>query len=57
MSWFLKPEQLRLNTRVTDVEYGEDGVRVVLADGSALEADYAICTFRSVVLWALGDVC
>ena len=51
---FLHPHQLMLNATVTDIRYRDngpkEGVAVRLADGSTLEADYAICTFSLGVL-------
>ncbi|KAI0070410.1 amine oxidase [Panus rudis PR-1116 ss-1] len=49
---FLKGDgsQLRLNSTVREVRYSENGVEVVLKDGSRLKADYAICTFSLGVL-------
>ncbi|EKM52553.1 uncharacterized protein PHACADRAFT_126448 [Phanerochaete carnosa HHB-10118-sp] len=52
---FLAPAQLRLNATVTAVAYDAHGVRVALADGQTLAADYAICTFSLGVLQH-GDV-
>lgn len=51
-STFLKENdlRLRLNTRVTNVQYSEDGVTVHNADGSCISAAYAICTFSLGVL-------
>lgn len=49
---FLKGNDSKLlfNTVVTDVEYSDDGVKVIMEDGSCVEADYAICTFSLGVL-------
>lgn len=44
---FVRDSQLRLNSTVSVISYAPaQGVRVTLADGQTLEADYAICTFR-----------
>ncbi|TCD69431.1 hypothetical protein EIP91_007556 [Steccherinum ochraceum] len=43
-------KQLRLNATVTEVKYSTEDVVVTLADGTALRADYAICTFSLGVL-------
>lgn len=43
---FVRHGQLRLNSTVSVISYSVDGVRVTLADGRVLTADYAICTFR-----------
>lgn len=45
---FMRHGQLRLNSTVSVISYSSNGVRVTLADGQTLTADYAICTFRSV---------
>ncbi|KAI0016095.1 amine oxidase [Xylariomycetidae sp. FL0641] len=42
--------RLRLNTTVTEVVYGEDGVTVMLQDGGCVEAEHAIATFSVGVL-------
>lgn len=49
---FLKPNDTRLllNTIVTEVKWGKFGVRIHNADGSCIDADYAICTFSLGVL-------
>ncbi|KAI0655782.1 amine oxidase [Cubamyces menziesii] len=48
---FLDPEeQVRLNATVTTIHTSEHGVTVVLEDGTALVADYALCTFSLGVL-------
>ena len=49
---FLQPNDRRLlfNTTVKAVEYSGAGVSVTNADGSCVEADYAICTFALGVL-------
>lgn len=46
--------RLRLNTQVTDVEYGSHGVVVHNHDGSCVAAAYAICTFSLGVLQNQG---
>lgn len=49
---FLKPNDSRLllNTIVTEVKWGKSGVTIDNADGTCIEADYAICTFSVGVL-------
>ncbi|KAI0729119.1 amine oxidase [Fomitopsis betulina] len=47
---FLQPDQLMLNSTVTDIAYSSEGVNVTLADGSMLVADYVLCTFSLGVL-------
>ncbi|KAL4781309.1 amine oxidase [Aspergillus varians] len=49
---FLRPDdpRLRLNTQVTDIEHGVEGVVVYNSDGSCISAAYAICTFSVGVL-------
>lgn len=42
--------RLLLNTVVTDVHWGKSGVKIDNADGTCIEADYAICTFSVGVL-------
>lgn len=51
-STFLKKNdpRLRLNTQVTDIEYSDNGVTVYNADGSCVNAAYALCTFSVGVL-------
>lgn len=51
-STFLKQNdpRLRLNTQVTNIEYSPRGVTVHNADGSCVQAAYAICTFSLGVL-------
>ncbi|KAG2365983.1 hypothetical protein BDR07DRAFT_1449593 [Suillus spraguei] len=52
---FLQPEQVSLNSVVTTIAYSEDGVTVTLQDGTALTADYVLCTFSLGVL-QYGDI-
>ncbi|KAL4865832.1 hypothetical protein BDV12DRAFT_210915 [Aspergillus spectabilis] len=49
---FLPPHdpRLRLNTQVTEIEHGVEGVIVRNSDGSCISAAYAICTFSVGVL-------
>ncbi|KAI0742275.1 amine oxidase [Daedaleopsis nitida] len=47
---FMKEDQVRLNATVTEIHTSKKGVIVLLADGSALSADYALCTFSLGVL-------
>jgi polyamine oxidase len=49
---FLKPNdpRLLLNTTVKNIKYSNSGVVITAKDGSKIEADYAISTFRCV-LW------
>lgn len=47
---FLKPNQLMLNSLVTNIAYSTSGVNVTLKDGRFLLADYAISTFSVGVL-------
>ena len=47
---FLQPSQLKLNSTVTNIEYGTSGVKVTLKDNETLEADYALVTFSVGVL-------
>ncbi len=42
--------RLLLDTVVTDIAYGPDGVVVSLGDGDCIEAQFAICTFSVGVL-------
>ncbi|KAJ3499699.1 hypothetical protein NLG97_g150 [Lecanicillium saksenae] len=51
-STFLKEgdPRLRLNNRVTNITYSDDGVTVYSDDGSCVSAAYAICTFSVGVL-------
>ncbi|KAI9821058.1 MAG: hypothetical protein M1827_003791 [Pycnora praestabilis] len=42
--------RLLLNTIVTNITYSDNSVTVYNADGSCIEADYAICTFSLGVL-------
>ena len=43
---FLEDRQLMLGATVEEIWYSANGVKVVLAGGRTLEADYVICTFR-----------
>ncbi|KAF8989807.1 amine oxidase [Hymenopellis radicata] len=52
---FLKPDQLMLNSLVTDVAYSDGGVTVTLQSGEVLTSDYALCTF-SVGVLQYGDI-
>ncbi|KAG1856040.1 hypothetical protein DFJ58DRAFT_702647 [Suillus subalutaceus] len=52
---FLQPEQVSLNSVVTTIAYSGDGVTVTLENGTALTADYVLCTFSLGVL-QYGDV-
>ncbi len=52
---FLNPEQLMLNSPVTDIAYSGSGVTVTLQSGEVLTADYALCTF-SVGVLQYGDI-
>ncbi|KAI0328841.1 amine oxidase [Cubamyces sp. BRFM 1775] len=52
---FLDDEQVKLNATVTTIHTAEHGVAVALEDGTALVADYALCTFSLGVLQH-GDV-
>ena len=56
-SEFLKSNdtRLHLNTIVKNITWSDHGVRVVNADGSCIDADYAILTFSVGVLQS-GDV-
>jgi polyamine oxidase len=49
---FLTPNdpRLRLSTNVTSITYSSYGVIVGMADGSCIQADYAVCTFSLGVL-------
>ncbi|KAF8064162.1 amine oxidase [Lyophyllum atratum] len=47
---FLKPSQLRLNSTVKTVSWSGSGVKILLADGSLISGDYALCTFSLGVL-------
>lgn len=47
---FLQPDQLMLNSTVTNITYSSEGVNVTLSDGSVLVADYVLCTFSLGVL-------
>ncbi|TFY63914.1 hypothetical protein EVJ58_g2955 [Rhodofomes roseus] len=47
---FLRPDQLLLNSTVTNITYSSDGVNVTLTDGTVLLADYVLCTFSLGVL-------
>ena len=47
---FLQPQQLMLNATVGKVRTTSRGVRVTLASGEVLAADYALCTFSLGVL-------
>jgi polyamine oxidase len=49
---FLKPNDTRLllNNIVSAVDYSSSGVKVIMDDGSCVEADYAVCTFSLGVL-------
>ncbi|CCM00964.1 uncharacterized protein FIBRA_03012 [Fibroporia radiculosa] len=47
---FLQPQQLMLNSTVTNITYSSSGVNVTLTDGTLLVADYALCTFSLGVL-------
>ncbi|KOC10810.1 polyamine oxidase [Aspergillus flavus AF70] len=42
--------RLLLNTKVTNITYGPEGVRVYSSDGNCVQAAYAICTFSLGVL-------
>jgi polyamine oxidase len=54
---FLKPEQVRFNTQVTQIDYSSDGVTIHTKNGDCVRAAYAICTFsvgvlqRDVIKW------
>lgn len=52
---FLQPEQVSLNSVVTTIAYSGDGVTVTLKNGTALTADYVLCTF-SVGVLQYGDI-
>ncbi len=43
-------ERVKLNTRVTQIQYNESGVVVTTSDGKKYEADYAVVTFSLGVL-------
>lgn len=43
---FVRNGQVRLNSTVDVVEYSASGVKVILKDGTTMNADYVICTFR-----------
>ncbi|EPE27798.1 FAD/NAD(P)-binding protein [Glarea lozoyensis ATCC 20868] len=49
---FLTPNdtRLRLSTNVTSITYSSYGVIIGMADGSCIQADYAVCTFSLGVL-------
>jgi len=47
---FLQPDQLMLNSTVTNITYSSDGVNVTLTDGTEIIADYVLCTFSLGVL-------
>lgn len=47
---FLHPDQLMLNSTVTNITYSSEGVNVALEDGTVLLADYVLCTFSLGVL-------
>lgn len=47
---FLKPQQISLNSTVTDIKYSDSGVTVKLRDGKSISGDYALCTFSVGVL-------
>ena len=51
-STFLEEDdpRLMLNTIVSDITYSNNGVTIHTADGSCIQADYAICTFSIGVL-------
>ncbi|KAL4917680.1 amine oxidase [Aspergillus aurantiobrunneus] len=46
----LHDPRLRLNTQVTEIEHGTEGVIVRMADGACISTAYAICTFSVGVL-------
>ncbi|KAG1830229.1 hypothetical protein EV424DRAFT_1377865 [Suillus variegatus] len=52
---FLQPEQVSLNSVVRTIAYSGDGVTVTLKNGTALTADYVLCTF-SVGVLQYGDI-
>lgn len=45
-----RDKRLLLNTVVTHITYGRDGVRIDTRHGDCIQADYAICTFSLGVL-------
>ena len=47
---FLEPSRVMLNATVQAITYSKGGVKVGLADGTTLEADYALVTFSVGVL-------
>ncbi|KAI1795246.1 amine oxidase [Ganoderma leucocontextum] len=47
---FLAEDQVRLNTTVSVIFTSNEGVAVMLSDGTTLSADYALCTFSLGVL-------
>ncbi|KAJ8522164.1 hypothetical protein ONZ45_g1243 [Pleurotus djamor] len=47
---FLRPWQLALSTTVKSIEHSDGGVRVLLADGTTVDGDDALCTFSLGVL-------
>ncbi|OBZ77250.1 Polyamine oxidase [Grifola frondosa] len=47
---FLQPDQVRLNATVKSIAYSSTDVKVTLASGETLVADYALCTFSLGVL-------
>ncbi|TVY48654.1 Polyamine oxidase [Lachnellula occidentalis] len=49
---FLQPNdtRLHLNTNITSIAYSDSGATITNADGSCIQADYAICTFSLGVL-------
>jgi len=47
---FLKPAQVMYNSTVKAINYSDSGVKVTLANGKSVSADYALCTFSIGVL-------
>ena len=47
---FLKEGQIRFNATVSTIFTSKNGVAVMLADGTAISADHALCTFSLGVL-------
>ncbi|KAI0920362.1 hypothetical protein AcW1_002128 [Taiwanofungus camphoratus] len=47
---FLQPDQVLLNSTVTEIAYSSSGANVTLQYGTILSADYVLCTFSLGVL-------